>query len=135
MIFPLSATLQVGGTLPQCGPCKGQTQSNTRTAGTDATASQANLGRACEEPSGKPFEEGERGDLHETDRTCVSLASVTALKLRQGAATEDLGLGLSSLVSPAEVLQPKPPNVWGPCRNSSSPWCSRREKGIGWALP
>ena len=48
--------------LQQCSPRKGWTQSNTRTAGTDTTASQANLGRACEEPSGKLFEEGECGD-------------------------------------------------------------------------
>lgn len=60
---------------------------------------------------------------------------MTELKLRRGDAAEDLGEGLSSLVSPAEVPQLKLPNVWGPCGNSLSPECSRREKGNRWALP
>lgn len=41
-------------------------------AGTDATASQTNLGRVFEEPSGKLFEEGERGD---SDVQLTELAS------------------------------------------------------------
>ena len=58
----------------------------------------------------------------------ISLTLVTGVKPRNAA--EDLGAAVPSC-SLVKVPQPKPPNVWGPCGNCSSPWCPHREKASG----